>query len=629
MYTLIETVQQLNEFITDKIQAVREFLIYADIESTGLDWFKDDIVLLQMKIDEEIFLVDVRKLGYNNLKWLIIQINANARQCVFHNAKFDLKFIRTRTGVMLNWVYDTMLAEAILNAGHGKQFYSLDELAVKYTDIFMDKEHRMDFVGLKLDQPLTISMLNYAALDVHVLQGIKIGQMDRATEERAVSVLHLDMDLTPVVAEMEWRGIKLDCEAWLRLERVARARRDELNYELKEEIVTFLTETKIRGVHNGFELATKARIPVKTKKLTKFLEEFTSLPDMKGWLAENFNVNSPTQMKALLNLMHIKVANTNEKTLENFKQHGIVQKLLDIREVEKKVSMYGEGFLKDVNEITGRVHTEYFTVGTQTGRFSSQKPNLQNIPVDGGYRECFIPEDDFVFVAADYSQQEYRLAGAVSKEPEVIKAYQEGSDMHTATAAIIFNKDRKDVTKDERHIGKTMNFAILYGSTEWGLKRNLKVPIERAQELIQAFFDGYPRLKLFKEMVEDRILELGYSCTPYGRRRYSPDRPNLQDGKNYIIWQDRVKREGFNHIIQGGGADIIKIAMVNISKKNPFGDKFRLILQVHDELVCEVHKSIVQEAEAFLVKEMIDAEQPFLGVIPAKVDSSVRDRWSK
>jgi DNA polymerase-1 len=467
-------------------------------------------------------------------------------------------------------------------------------------------------------------MLQYSALDVKVLEDIYVGQMEQVIKTYQEAVVTLENDLIPIVSKMEMDGIRLNVEKWLEVEANAIARREELNKRLKDLIVSFLMTLEVK---NAFELARKAAIPVGTKKMTKYLEDITSPVDAKGWFYEKFNTASANQMKSLLNLMQIKVKNTNEKTLEDFKGYPIIDLLLQIREVNKQISSYGSNILSHIHPKTGKIHTEYLTVGTQTGRFSSNKPNMQQVPNHGGYRECFIPDEGFLFADADYSQQEYRFAGAVSKDPAIIKAYQEGSDMHTATAQKQFGKT--EVTKDERGLGKTINFAVLYGSTEFGLKKNLQIPMDEAKEILNKFWSGYPKLSKFMEFAGKKILELGFSTTPLGRRRYNEPKPTFMNSYEFERWQSKVLREGRNHIIQGGGADTIKLAIVEIFRRNPFGDLFRLCLQVHDQLVAQVHESIAEEGLKFMVEVMEEVEQRFLGSIPAKADGELKAQWSK
>lgn len=625
-YTLIETVEEANELaflLKDKPDTV-----FTDIESTGLNWFKDDILLFQIMHQGVIYIVDVRKVGYNTLKFLVSILKKESK-CIFHNAKFDIKFIYDKTGILLENIFDTMTCESILNAGIGKKLYSLSDLAEKYAGIFMEKDSRKDFIDFPKNQPFTETMLNYSALDVKALEPIYNEQMEKVIEAFESKVVNVDMKLLPIVAKMEYDGIGMDIKLWLEVERDAIIIRDKLTEEFNKEIVDFLVSDKTK-VPNALELSKKFHLLQKnkyTKKITAFLEQLTELSQCRGWIEQQFNVKSPAQLLAIFNGMGIKCKNTNEKTLENFRKYPIIDRLLAIREVNKQIDQYGSNFLKNLNPITGKIHTEYFTVGTATGRFSSSKPNLQNIPTHGRYRECFIPEEDFLFAIVDYSQQEYRLAGAISNESVIINAYKSGSDMHTATGKIVAKKEQ--ITQDERNRGKTVNFAILYGSTEWGLKRNLKIKIEEAKEIINSFWKGYPKLSKFMQVAGERILELGYSSTPLGRRRYNVDKPKNINSDEYVKWQQRILREGRNHIIQGGGADILKLAIVKIWEENPYGDKLRLTLQIHDEIVVQVHKSIAEEALEYIKRIMIEAEQPFLGEIPAEVEGKLKPRWCK
>jgi len=257
------------------------------------------------------------------------------------------------------------------------------------------------------------------------------------------------------------------------------------------------------------------------------------------------------------------------------------------------------------------------------------KINMQNIPVQTGHREAFMAEEGFSLLACDYSQQEYRLAGAISKEPKIIEAYINGFDMHIATAALRYKKELVDITKEERNKGKAVNFTIIYGGTEYALSKNLNIPKREAIELLNEYWAGYPILSAHKTATENKIAELGYSVTLLGRRRYWKELSPFSTPQEVVNYENRMKREGYNHIIQGTGADVTKLAMIGIDRNNPFGDKFRLLLQIHDELVAEIHDSIIEDATRFMKYEMETAFQPFLGVIPALADAHVAKRWTK
>ena len=432
------------------------------------------------------------------------------------------------------------------------------------------------------------------------------------------------MKLVPVVATMELNGITLNKEAWNKLTEQATVTTETLKRELKETLLAFVSYSC-----NGLQLAEKLHIPVSRKRDQQALELITDSGVLKTWVNENFNLNSHLQLKTLLELAGIKVTDTNEKTLKKFGRNKVIDLLLEYREAVKKLTTYGNNIVDLINPITNKIHTHYLNIGTATGRFASNNPNMQNIPSQSEYREAFEAMDGFSLVAMDYSQQEIRLVGAISNEKKIIDAYKQNIDLHKETASLIFNKPPEEVTKDERYFGKTLLFAILYGTTEYGLKYNLQISLEKAQEMIKAFYNGYPSLSKFKSLAEEKILELGYSVTPLGRRRYWNSRPLFSDTYETQRYFDKMKREGFNFLIQGSGADITKIAMCNMFYNNPFGDKFRILLQVHDEIVAEIHDSILKEAVEFMKEQMLNAEQPFLGQVPAAIDFKVAKKWSK
>ena len=625
-YTFVETVEELEEFKRLLIENDDDVL-YADIETDGLDFILDSILLFQIRFGGANYILDVRQLGLPNLSRVVEILNEKKVTTVFQNVKFDLKFIRAKTGILLDEIFDTMNCEVILNAGRGKMYYGLGELALQYADVFMDKEDRLEFVNYPEDKPFTEKLLNYSALDVAVLEPIYYGQVARVRKDGLEDIIKLEMQLLPVVAEMEFHGINIDQEMWKEINIKVIAEHLELITAFKKTIWNALLKLDFE---NGLVLADAVAIPAKTKKLRGSLEVVEDISSLGSWFLETYNTNSSYQIKAVFNLLGIEVDNTAEKTLLDHKDDSpIVEQLIEIRGLAKQISSYGQNVLELVHVSTGKIHTEYNTSGTRTGRFSSQKPNMQQVPRKGGYRECFIPSEGYVFVSLDYSQQEYRLAGALSREDAIINAYKSGSDMHTATGAMQSGKSLDEVTAEERHLGKTLNFAILYGSTEYGLKKNLKISLDSAIAIINKFWKGYPKLKAFNDYAGEKIMELGYSMTPMGRRRYNKEKPLFGDSNKHFWWKEGVLKEGRNFIIQGGGADILKLAMVAIHRKNPFGDKMRILLQIHDELLVEAHESVKEAVFNFVKDEMEAAEQPFLGEIPAVVEGEIKERWSK
>jgi DNA polymerase-1 len=304
--------------------------------------------------------------------------------------------------------------------------------------------------------------------------------------------------------------------------------------------------------------------------------------------------------------------------------------LLAYRDADKKISTYGENLFKNINQNTGRLHAEFNQLGTHTGRFSSSNPNMQNIPRENRYRNAYVARPGHKIITADYSQEELRLLAAVSRELEMINAFIDGIDLHKKTASILFSTDVDLINKEQRSTGKTLNFAVVYGSSEYGLYKNFGIPLKMGKNYLEKFFSGYPRLNAFKEKAGDIILSLGYSITPLGRKRFFKKKILYKDYYEKVREESAIKRAGVNHIIQGGSADIIKLAMVDIDYNKPYSDdELRILLQVHDELVFEVREDLVDSAVDFIRDCMVNNEQKFLGNIPAVVDIYVGDCWNK
>jgi len=301
--------------------------------------------------------------------------------------------------------------------------------------------------------------------------------------------------------------------------------------------------------------------------------------------------------------------------------------LLDYREKEKKITTYGENYFELIHPITGRIHLDHNQLGTYTGRFAVSR--LHQIPRESDYRHAFIARPGYKIITADLDQAELRLIGADSGEPKFIDAFENKLDLHKLTASILFEKQFGDITKDERQQGKNFNFALQYGTTEYGLAYNFGISIHFARQLLERFYNGYPILAKYLSYLGEKIWENGFCPTMYGRRRYFEKRTLFADAKEMYKYKARMIRELRNHRIQGTCADIIKISMNNLFYENPFGDNFKILTQIHDEIVTEVKDNYLDEAKEFVKTIMLDAERPFLNGIEPAVSIAYGDYWSK
>lgn len=348
---------------------------------------------------------------------------------------------------------------------------------------------------------------------------------------------------------------------------------------------------------------------------------------------QEFNINSPKQLGEILfdvlGLPHAKKTktgySTNAEILEKLRPvHPIIEDILDYRQVAKLKSTYTDGLLKVADE-SGRVHTHFKQTGTATGRLSSTEPNLQNIPVrtDLGkeLRRFFLPENgDYVIIDADYSQIELRLLAHVSGDANMIRAFREGVDVHTSTAATVFGVAESAVTSELRKRAKAVNFGIMYGIGAFSLSDDIGVSRAEAQAYIDQYLAGYPGIDIYLKNTIAEAYETGYVTTLFGRRRYIPEL-KASNGMQRKFGE----RVAMNSPIQGTAADIIKLAMVRVHERlSKSGIDARLILQVHDELLIESHRSCAEEAKQILKEEM---ENAVAYSVPLDVDIHIGNNW--
>ena len=348
---------------------------------------------------------------------------------------------------------------------------------------------------------------------------------------------------------------------------------------------------------------------------------------------QEFNINSPKQLGEILfdvlGLPHAKKTktgySTNAEILEKLRPaHPIVQDILDYRQVTKLRSTYVEGLLKVADE-NGRVHTHFKQTGTATGRLSSTEPNLQNIPVrtelGRELRRFFLPEnEDYVIIDADYSQIELRLLAHISNDANMIRAFREGVDVHTSTAATVFGVAESAVTSELRKRAKAVNFGIMYGIGAFSLSDDIGVSRAEAQDYIDQYLAGYPGIDAYLKNTIQQAYEDAYVTTLFGRRRYIPE---LKASNG--IQRKFGERVAMNSPIQGTAADIIKLAMVRVHNRlKEEGIDARLILQVHDELLIEAHRSVADRAREILKFEM---ENAVTYSVPLDVDIHIGNNW--
>ena len=359
----------------------------------------------------------------------------------------------------------------------------------------------------------------------------------------------------------------------------------------------------------------------------------TSIYEAAG---EEFNIASPKQLGEIL-FGKLKLVDKPKKTKTGqystaedvlsylAQDHEIIKNIIEYRGLAKLKSTYIDALPDQVEEVTGRVHTDYMQTVAATGRLSSNNPNLQNIPIrtERGrqVRKAFIPRDEnYTLLAADYSQIELRIIAALSDETTMIEAFKNGEDIHASTASKVFNVPLEEVTREQRSNAKTVNFGIIYGVSAFGLSNQTDLSRGESKELIEAYYETYPKLKKYMAELVDFARDNGYVQTVLGRRRYLKD----INSRNAVV-RGAAERNAVNAPIQGSAADIIKIAMINIHKKLTQGNfKTKMLLQVHDELVFDAHKTELEEVTLLIKTEM---ENAYKLAVPLDVEIGIGENW--
>ena len=507
---------------------------------------------------------------------------------VGQNLKYDLTVLSHYGVEVKGELFDTMLAHYVVEPEQRHNMDYLAETLLHYRTI-----HIEELIGTGRNQKNMrdlppADICDYACEDADVTLRLYPLLREKMVESDVTSVFsQIEMPLLPVLARMEQNGVRLDTETLRQTGDDFRARLHALEGEVYTLAGHEFTITSPKQV--GTVLFEELKISDKARK-TKTGQYSTS--------------------EEVLESLHDK--------------HPIVEKILAHRALKKLLSTYVDALPKLINARTGRVHTSFNQAVTATGRLSSSNPNLQNIPVRGEdgreIRKAFVPDDDCTFFSADYSQIELRIMAHLSGDEHMIADFNAGHDIHAATAARIFHKPIEEVSRDERRKAKTANFGIIYGISAFGLSERLSIPRGEAKELIDSYFETYPKVKEYMNACIDRAKERGYILTEFKRRRYLPD----INSRNATV-RGYAERNAVNAPIQGTAADIIKVAMVAIDRRLREEQlQTKMILQVHDELNFSVPQRELDTVRHLVVEEM---ERAFSMRVPLLAECGDGANW--
>lgn len=557
-------------------------LIAVDTETSGLDPFTDQILLLQIATPEKVYIFDCSVVDVTPLK----DVLENPKVVkLLQNAKFDYKFLKQRCGVTLNNIFDTMLAERVLLAGVEHK-YSLEAIVKRYFDISLDKTLRLSFTAGV--QEFTEEQLRYAARDVVILFPLHEIQAQALEREELRNIAQLEFDAITPIAEMELAGLKIDVEKWKSIIEKHRAQRDQFEKEALELL-------QVGQSNNGLFADAVAK----------------------------FNLNSQKQVIHQFATLGIRIEDTSEATLLLVK-HPAAKKLLEYREHDKIIGSFGETFLALIHPVTGRIHPDFQQYGADTGRLSCKNPNVQQIPAE--FRGCFIPDPGYKVITCDYSQAELRILAQLSKDPAFCRAFRSGGDLHSITAGQMFNLPVEEVTKTQRSQAKAINFGLAYGRGPASLAVQIGVSDDEAKALIKQYFKAYKKVAKWLEQAATDAVTVGYSKTPSGRKRFYkvPD----EFDPEYRQKIGSIQRQGKNTPIQGANADMTKYALVFIHEQLREYDA-KLVNTVHDEIVVEARADQAEKVLKIVEAQMVRAAQLVVTAVPIVVDAILADSWSK
>lgn len=570
------------ESLTKWNELLRSDRVAIHIEGTEENPHRSELIGLSLSNGVTNLYVPVDIIG----KWDKLQEwveSSDSRKIVFDGKRLEI--LLSKLGLTLDGVeIDILLAAYLLDPTESNM--SLSDVVSRHSELHLASDEDVYGKGAKRKLATGEELAQHVAQKAHVLYHLQsLLQPEIEGADLANLLYDLEMPLSRVLAKMERQGVKVDADQL-----------QQLGITLKETIDCLTSEIyEIAGIE--------------------------------------FNINSPKQLGEILfdklGLPVLKKTKTGYSTsadvLEKLApQHEIVDKILHYRQVGKLFTTYVEGLKKEIGE-DGKIHTHFNQTITATGRLSSTEPNLQNIPIrleEGRkIRQVFVPsKDEWLILAADYSQVELRVLAHISEDPSLQKAFREAKDIHTQTAMDVFGVEEEEVTSLMRRQAKAVNFGIVYGISPFGLSQNLNIPQKEAKQFIERYFETYPGVKQYMEEIVAQAKQDGYVTTLLNRRRYLPDLHATDFARRSF-----AERTAMNTPIQGTAADIIKKAMVEIERLLvEKGMKSRMLLQVHDELIFEVPTDELDDMKN-LVRETMERAVEL--AVPLVVDVNVGKTW--
>lgn len=620
---------------TEAESALRELeqipKLCVDTETTGLQAGVAKIRLLQLcsaepnAVNRIIYVFDLFK---TRIERKIKALIESRDLIVLHNANFDLQFLYTLDIDYKNKIFDTYIAERVLRAGFkekkvspqkNKPYFadiscSLKAVAERRLNIEIDKEQRLTDWS---QSDLTLDQIDYAAKDVDILPEIAASQLQELKEEQLLDIYTLESKCIRPVSKMCYRGFHINLTKLNELKQKILIDLEKINTEFVESLDSRLPDQQKlpRGANGKVVIGKKAGREFNPGSTAQVIAAFT---EAGIDLPRNANTGKYT-----LNQISLSEFDSQDKTLNLYRERAKIETRLE--HVEKLID--------NVNPITHKIHSGYNQFGANSGRFtSSGSPkvaktkkktvfgvNIQQIPRSKDFREIFTASPGYKLVICDWAQIELRLGAELINIPQMKQAFRDNIDLHVLTASLIYKKDIKDVTKEERQDGKTLNFALQYGMgyrkyKTYAAQSGKIISLSEAKVAHAAFHAAYPRLRAWHQERAALVADgWAFTRTACGRRRL-------------LSYDDATMMCSANTLIQGSGADILKIAIANLNEH--VNENVHLVACVHDEIVLEVKAELSEKYKVILEETMIKAAETVLKSVPASADASIGDSWA-
>ena len=611
------TIQDVVDYCTTKT------VLGVDTETEGFDFTCKKMIMFQIGDENQQFVIDTRFVSIEPLRDIL---ESKDIVKIFHNAKFDYKFIKKWANIDTEGIYCTFLVERIISCGQHLG-YGLKDLCKRYLNVELNKEVRNQFIGLT-GQAFRDDQIVYGAKDVEYLCKLRTLQLPKTAGFKLEEVVALENEAVLAFADIEYNGIDIDREQW--------------------EIIARASEQEALNMRDSLD-----QLVLDSANLSEFIPSHVQgdlFRPQEEIRKIGIKWTSPTQVLKVFKKLVPELEDVNGKKMFKYRrQHKLIDKYVKYKEKMKLATSYGKEFFKFVSS-DGKIHTQFNQI-LDTGRVASKRPNMQQIPADNKFRNCFLAPGGWCFVSSDYSSQELNVIAFGSKDPVWIDALEKGQDLHSVCADLVYGQEWVDTAEVDcnymknkskckcpkhgklRTNVKTINFGLAYGMGPHKLADTLNISIKDAEVLIEKYFAAFPSIGGFLDKLGSFGKKYGYIKTfpPYNRRRWFPTwYPRIYKDKSQAFELGSIERASKNTPIQGASADMTKLALIlvrNYIKET--NAPVKIVMTVHDQIdtVCKI-----EYAETWVTEMTRLMEEAALVVVTnglLKADTNISKSWEK